>query len=73
MDRKPITLTLTPTETAVYDSRDRVAVDALRNDIETRARATVAAGGVSSVSVYHPAGFVAVYVEARTPAFGWYR
>ena len=73
MERLPVKFVLSPTETAVYDSRDRAAVDSLRNDIETRARATIAAGGVSSVSVYHPAGFVAVYVEAPTPTFGWYR
>ena len=73
MSRKPVTLTLSADEAAVYDSRDDQAGAELRATIDERAAALIDAGDVSSVTVHHPDGFVAWYYEAPTPTFGWYR
>jgi hypothetical protein len=72
MDRKPVTIRLTPGEAAIYDSRDDQAGAELRNEIDCRAIEIIGAGDVSSVTVNHPDGFTAWYYEA--PAFSeWYR
>lgn len=67
MDRKPVTLTLSADEAAVYDSRDDAAGAELRATIDARAAEIIGAGDVSSVTVYHPAGFTAWYYEAPSP------
>jgi hypothetical protein len=73
MDRKPVSLHLDQLEALLYDHGGDDRKADLRRDIDTRAREIIDAGGVSSVTVYHPAGFVAWYYENPKPAFGWYR
>jgi hypothetical protein len=73
MNRKPITIRLSTTEAAIYDSRDDVRTAELRRDVDARAHEILDAGDVSSVTFLHPQGFVAFYTEARRPSFGWYR
>jgi len=67
MDRKPVTLTLTDTEAVVYDNGGDDRKAELRAAIDTRVRKIIDAGDVSSVTVYHPSGFVAWYYEAPSP------
>ena len=49
---------LTPDEAAVYDSGDDIAGRELSDDLEARARETLAAGA-RQVEIVHPDGFVA--------------
>ena len=63
MSRKPVTLTLSAAEAAVYDSRDDQAGAELRAEFDCRAVEIIDAGDVSSVTVNHPAGFVAWHYD----------
>jgi len=67
MDRKPITINLTPGQAAIYDGRDDAASLILRRAANQHAAELLATGSVSSVKVMHPAGFVAWYYAAPSP------
>jgi hypothetical protein len=73
MDRKPVSLRFDEPEALIYDCGGDGDKRALAKSFDARAREIIDAGSVSSVTVYHPAGFVAWYYEDPKPAFGWYR
>lgn len=71
MERKPVTLRLTDEEANTFD-RGGLHKTELRSEYDNRAIVILDGGDVSSVTVTHPAGYVAWYYEARRPAFGWF-
>ena len=67
MDRKPVSIRFDESDALIYDCGGDHEKHALARHFDRRAAEIISAGDVSSVTVYHPSGFVAWYYEAPSP------
>ena len=67
MTRQPVSIRFDESDALIYDCGGDHEKHALARHFDCRAAEIISAGDVSSVTVYHTAGFVAWYYEAPSP------